>query len=185
MLSMLGRNWWVFALRGVIAILFGLLALIWPGLTLATLVLFFGAYALVDGIFSAIAGVASIGNNQRWWAMLLVGLAGIIIGLITLFNPAITAVVLITLIAVWAIITGIFEIVAAIQMRRSINNEWMLILGGILSIIFGVLLFMSPAAGALALVTIIGIFAIVFGVTELILAFRVRSAASELSTTQV
>ena len=174
MLMMLSRNWWVFLIRGILAVLFGIMALIWPGITLTSLVLLFGAYALVEGIFSAIAGVSAYGENERWWAILLSGLAGILFGILTFFWPGMTALILLYFIGAWAIVTGILEIVAAVQLRRVINNEWLLIIGGILSIIFGVLLFIFPGAGALGLVTLIGIYAIIFGVAQIVLAFRLR-----------
>lgn len=185
MLAMLARNWWVLALRGVFAIIFGILALVWPLTALITLVLLFGAYALVDGVFAVIAGIASIGRDQRWWAMLLEGLAGIIIGLLTFFWPGNTALILLYFIAAWALITGVLEIVAAIQLRRLITNEWMLILGGVLSIIFGVLLFAFPGSGALSLVWLIGIYAIIFGISMIALAFRLRSMPAEAPTVAI
>ncbi|NLH00173.1 MAG: HdeD family acid-resistance protein [Chloroflexi bacterium] len=173
-------SWWAIALRGVIAIIFGLLALIWPGLALLTLVLMFGAYVLVDGILSAIAGISAIGTDRRWWAMMLVGAAGIIAGILTLFNPRITGIVLLTFIAAWAIVTGIFEIVAAIQLRRVITNEWAMGLSGALLIVFGVLLLMFPGAGALSLTWLIATGAVLFGILMLILGFRLRGLQREM-----
>ena len=173
------NKWWLFALRGLLAVIFGILALIWPGLTLQALVLLFGAYALVDGIFAMTAGIVSIGSFKRWWAVLLEGVAGVVIGLLTFFWPTITGLALLYMIAAWALITGIFEIVAAIQLRRLIVGEWMLILGGLLSILFGVLLFVFPAAGAVSVIWVIGIYAIVFGISEIILAFRLYGLRRE------
>ena len=140
----------------------------------------FGAYALVDGIFAVFAGIASVDDFDRWWAVLLEGIVGIVIGLLTFFWPNITALVLLYFIAAWALITGIFEIVAAIQFRRVITGEWMLILGGLLSIIFGILLFVFPAAGAVSVVWMIGIYAIVFGISEIVFAFRLRGLRREI-----
>jgi uncharacterized membrane protein HdeD (DUF308 family) len=145
MLEKFSRNWWMFAVRGVVAIIFGVVAFARPEQALQALVLVFGAYALVDGIFAMFAGIASRGYFERWWAVLLEGVVGVVIGLLTFFWPNITALVLVYFIAAWALITGIFEIVAAIQLRRVITGEWMLILGGLLSILFGVLLFVFPA----------------------------------------
>jgi uncharacterized membrane protein HdeD (DUF308 family) len=179
MLAMLARNWWVFALRGLLAIIFGVLAFIWPGLTLLTLVLLFGVYALVDGVFAVVSGIASYGRNERWWAVLLGGVAGIVIGLLTFFWPGTTALALLYFIAAWALVTGILQIVAAIQLRRVITNEWMMILNGIASIIFSVLLFIFPGAGALSLLWLIGAYAIVFGILLIILAFRLRGSQRE------
>jgi uncharacterized membrane protein HdeD (DUF308 family) len=175
MKTMLARNWWVLALRGVLAIIFGVLAFLWPGLTLITLVLLFGAYALVDGVFAVIAGIASYGRSQRWWGTLLVGIAGIVLGILTMLWPGTTALVLLYFIAAWAIVTGAFQVVAAIQLRREITNEWALIIGGILSILFGVLLVIFPGAGALSLTWMIGAYAVLFGILLIALALRLRS----------
>jgi uncharacterized membrane protein HdeD (DUF308 family) len=180
MLDMFLRNWWTYAVRGVVAVIFGILAFIWPGQTILALVLVFGAYALVDGIFAVFAGIASRRYFKRWWAVLLEGLVGIVIGLLTFFWSNITALVLLYLIAAWALITGIFEIVAAIQLRRVITGEWMYILGGLLSILFGILLFVFPAAGAVSIIWVIGVYAIVFGISEIIFAFRLRSLRGEI-----
>jgi uncharacterized membrane protein HdeD (DUF308 family) len=140
MLAILARNWWVFAVRGAAAIIFGVLAILWPVLTLQSLILLFGAYALVDGIFTVIAGTAAHERNQRWWMLLLRGIAGIIIGVLTFLWPGTTALVLLYFIAAWEIVTGILEIVAAIQLRRIIENEWVVMITGIASIIFGLIL---------------------------------------------
>ena len=177
MLAMLSRNWWMFIVRGVVAILFGLLALFLPRLTLGVLVLMFGAFALVDGIFAVVAGIVSYKFHERWCAVLLGGVVGILIGLLTFFWPNITALVLLYFIAAWAVVTGVLEIVAAIQLRRLIKGEWMMILGGLLSILLGVLLFVYPGAGALGLVWLIGAYAILFGIMLIIFAFRLRDLA--------
>jgi uncharacterized membrane protein HdeD (DUF308 family) len=183
MLATLSRYWWVLALRGALAIIFGILAVLWPGLTLITLVLFFGAYAFVDGIFAVIAGITSRERDQRWWAAVLEGIAGIIFGVLTFVWPGMTALVLLYFIAAWALVTGILEIVAAVRLRQVIDNEWMMILGGIVSIILGGLLFLFPGAGALGLTWMIGIYAIVFGILFIVLAFRLRGMAGTTGTT--
>jgi uncharacterized membrane protein HdeD (DUF308 family) len=180
MLKKFVQNWWMFAVRGVIAVIFGALALIWPGQTLQALVLVFGAFALVDGIFAVIAGIAARWYFDRWWAVLLEGVVGVIIGLLTFFYTNITALVLVYFIAAWALITGFFEIVAAIQLRRLITGEWMYILGGLLSIIFGILLFVFPTAGAVSVIWLIGVYAIVFGISEIVFAFRLRGLKHEI-----
>ncbi|HHX44408.1 MAG TPA: HdeD family acid-resistance protein [Chloroflexi bacterium] len=176
MLITLSQRWWVFALRGVVAILFGIAALIWPQLTLFTLVVLFGAYALVDGILAIAAGIAAYERNERWWGELLEGVVGVLLGLVTVFWPGITALILLYLIGAWAIVTGILEIIAAIRLRRAITGEWLLILGALLSIVFGVLLFVSPGAGALSLLWLIAVYTIAFGLILVILAFRLRGA---------
>ena len=174
MLRTITHYWWVILLRGIFAILFGIAAFIWPGLTIEVLVLLFGAYALLDGILAAIVGIQQYGENERWWAVLLEGIAGIALGVLTLFWPGTTATVLLAFIAAWAIVTGVIEIVAAIQLRKVIQGEWMMILAGAASVLFGVLLVLQPTAGALALIWLIGAYAIVFGVLLSILAFELR-----------
>lgn len=185
MLEKFSRNWWMFALRGMAAIIFGVVAFAQPAQALQALVLVFGAYALVDGIFAIFAGIAARGYFERWWAVLLEGMAGVAIGLLTFFWPAITALILVYFIAAWALITGIFEIVAAIQLRRVITGEWMLILGGLLSILFGILLFVFPAVGAVSVIWMIGIYAITFGILEIIFAYRLHNLLRELDKTIV
>lgn len=178
-LSRLAKNWWALALRGVAAILFGVLALAWPSLTVLTLVLFFGAFAVVDGIFAVIVGIASHENNQRWWAMLIAGLAALIIGLMTFFWPGATALVLLYFIAAWAIVTGIFHIVAAVHLRKVIKGEWMVILQGVALTVFGVILALFPRSGALSLIWVIGVFSVVIGVWLIIFALRLRGLGSK------
>jgi uncharacterized membrane protein HdeD (DUF308 family) len=178
-LPTLARNWWALALRGLAAILFGILAFAWPGITLFVLILFFGAYMLVDGIFSIVAAVRAAGEEERWWLLLIQGILGVLAGLVAFFWPGLTALALLYFIAAWAIVTGILEIVAAIRLRREIEGEWALGLSGALSVIFGVLLIVLPApAGLLSLVWLVGAYAVATGVLLLILAFRVRSEAS-------
>lgn len=180
MIEIILEKWWVFLLRGLVAILFGALALIWPQITLLTLVIIFGAFVLLDGIFSVIAGITSRKENFYWWTLLFTGLLEIAIGLLTLFWPNVTGIVLLYLIASWAVIIGILDIVLAIQIRREIKNEWMLILDGIFSVLIGVLLFVFPAASAMAVAWLIGLFAIFLGIVFIILAFRLRKLAGEL-----
>lgn len=174
MIGVLARNWWALALRGLLALLFGFLAFAWPGLTLAALVILFGAYVLVDGIFALVAAVRAAEAHERWWMFVLEGIAGVAAGLITFMWPGITGLVLLFLIAWWAIIMGVFEIGAAIRLRREMTGEWALGLGGLASVIFGLLLLFRPGAGALAVIWLIGLYAVVFGVLLLMLAFRLR-----------
>jgi uncharacterized membrane protein HdeD (DUF308 family) len=175
MLETLTRHWWVLALRGGAAVLFGLLALIWPGITVLALVLLFGAYALVDGVLALYTTLANRPAAQgRRGCLALEGVAGVLAAIGAVVWPGITALVLLYLIAVWALVTGVAEILTAIRLRREIEGEWLMILSGALSILFGVLAFLFPSAGALAVVWLIAGYAIAFGVVMVILAFRVR-----------
>jgi uncharacterized membrane protein HdeD (DUF308 family) len=173
----LARNWWALALRGLLAIVFGLIALLAPGLTLVALVIVFGAYALVDGVFGVVAAVRAAEAHHRWIWLLVEGLAGVAAGIITFVWPGITAVALLYLIAVWALVTGVLELIAGVHLRGHLASEWMLLLGGAASIVFGILLIVHPFVGALAVLWLIGIYAIVFGVLLLLLAFRLRRHA--------
>ena len=174
----LARHWWVIALRGLVAVLFGILAFAWPGMTLAALVLLFGAYALVDGVLGIVAALR--GESEQRWAMLIEGVVGVLAGLAAFAWPDLTALVLLYIIAFWAILTGALEIFAAIRLRQVIDNEWALILGGALSVLFGVILVVAPGAGALAVVWLIGAYALVFGVVLLALSWRLRGHAQNL-----
>lgn len=171
MLHSLARNWWALALRGLVAVLFGLFTLLVPGITFITLVLVFGAYALADGVFNLIAFFRVPSHH---WALLVEGLIGGIAGVVTFAWPAITGLVLLYIIAFWAIFTGIFEIVAGIQLRKAVANEWLLVLMGLLSLLFGGLIVFSPGLGVLAIAVWVGAYALVFGAALLALAFRLR-----------
>jgi uncharacterized membrane protein HdeD (DUF308 family) len=177
LLQSLGRAWWLVLLRGLAAIAFGILALAWPGVTLVTLVLFWGAWALVDGVTALVAGWRAKDSGKPMWQIVLVGLVGIAAGVLTFVMPGVTAIALLIMIAVWAIVSGIFQIVAAIRLRKEIANEWMLILSGALSVVFGALMIYNPGAGALAVLWLIAYFAIAFGVLLVILAFRLKKHA--------
>lgn len=174
-LELLARNWWAVALRGAIAVLFGVLMLVWPGLSLLVLVIAFGAFALVDGLFSIVAAVRAARGHESWGTLLLVGITGILAALVTWFWPGITVLALAFVIGAWAIISGILAIVAAVELRREMHGEFWLGLSGALAVLFGVLVFANPAAGALAIAWLLGVFAILFGVSLLVLSFRVRS----------
>ena len=171
MLHALAANWLALALRGLVAVLFGLLTFFLPGMTLTTLILLFGAYALVDGIFNVVAFFRVASHH---WALLIEGVIGIIAGVLTLAWPAITALVLLYVIAFWAIFTGIFEIIAGIRLRKVIANEWLLLGMGAVSFLFGWFILFAPGAGALAIVLWIGAYALVSGVFLLALAFRLQ-----------
>ncbi len=182
MITQLARYWWALALRGLCGILFGLAAFFWPGITLTVLMAFFGGYALVDGIFAIVAAVAAARQHERWSSLLLEGIVGIALALVTFFWPGITAVALVYVVAFWAIVTGILEIAAAIRLRKEIAGEWMLGLSGVLSLILGALLFFMPYAGAIGLIWVMGSYAMVFGVLLLMLAFRLRTFGQHLRT---
>jgi uncharacterized membrane protein HdeD (DUF308 family) len=175
MLETLSRYWWAVALRGAAAIAFGIVAVIWPDITLGVLVLLFGAYALVDGVAALTTALFgdSLGGRRRGW-LVLEGVVGIVAGLATFSWPGITTVALLWLIAAWAIGTGVLEIGAAVRLRRELANEWLLILSGILSVAFGLFLVVRPEEGALAMVWVVGLYAIVFGVALVALARRLR-----------
>ncbi len=171
----LPRQWGWVALRGVAAIVFGLLAYARPGATLETLVLFWGAYALADGVLALVAGFRMREAGKPLWAMIVIGVLGIAAGLATFAWPALTAITLVFIIGYRAISIGVFQILAAIRFRRTIDNEWLLGLSGLLSIAFGALLVYQPGAGALALVWVIGSYAVAFGALLLALALRLRA----------
>jgi uncharacterized membrane protein HdeD (DUF308 family) len=167
----LAAKWWALALRGLVAVLFGLLTLFLPGLTLVTLVLLFGAYALVDGILNLIAFFRVASHH---WALLVESVIGILAGVLTFAWPAITGLFLLYVIAFWAVLTGIFEIIAGIRLRKVVTHEWLLLVIGAVSVLFGVFILFAPGAGALAIVLWLGAYALVFGVFLLALAFRLR-----------
>ena len=171
--ELLARHWWLFLLRGLISILFGVLAFVWPGITLASLVLVFGAFAFADGVF-ALVGALRGGGREPWWLLILEGLVGIGIGIITVVSPGITALALLFYIAIWAIATGVLEIGSAIALRKEIEHEWLLGLSGLASVVFGVLLIARPGAGALTVLWLIGGYAIVFGVLLVMLSLKAR-----------
>jgi uncharacterized membrane protein HdeD (DUF308 family) len=173
LLHALAKNWWLTLLRGICAIVFGVLAFIWPGMTLVTLVLLYGAFALADGVFALAAAIMGGTPLPRWW-LAVVGLLGIAAGIVTFAWPGMTALLLLWFIAGWAIATGVMQIVGAIRLRKEIDNEWWLIAGGVLSVVFGLVLVVQPGAGALALLFGIGAYAVVYGIILVAFAFRLR-----------
>jgi uncharacterized membrane protein HdeD (DUF308 family) len=173
-LHALARNWWLILIRGICAVIFGILAFAWPGITLLTLVLLYGAYAMADGIFAIIAAFKGGTMGSRWW-LGVVGLLGVAAGIIAFSAPGLTAIVLLLIIACWSIAMGIAEIYGAIKLRKEIEGEWLLILSGILSVLFGIALLARPGIGALALVWLIGSFAIVYGILTIGFSLRLRS----------
>ena len=175
MIETLKRHWWVPVIRGIAAIVFGIIAFAYPGLTLATLVIFFGAWVLIDGVFRAAGAIAGRASDPEWGFHLIIGIVGIIIGFLTFHAPLITALALIIYIAAWALMIGATEIALAIKLRREIKGEWFLILMGLASILFAVLILWNPAPGALALLWLIASYAIVFGILGVIFGFRLRT----------
>jgi uncharacterized membrane protein HdeD (DUF308 family) len=168
------RNWWLLALRGLAAVLFGVFAFVWPGATLITLVWLFGAFALVNGILSLAVAVRAPKGYPRFGSLIFGGLLGILAGLRAFVMPGMTALGLLILIAAWAMLTGILEIAAAVKLRKVVTNEWLLVLAGIASVAFGVLLMLQPAAGALVLVWSVGAYVLVLGILLFVLALRMR-----------
>jgi len=175
MLETMARNWWAVTLRGVAAVIFGLLALFLPGLTVDVLAIWFGAYCLIDGIFALIACLRAATHSERWGALFLEAVISIIVGLIAIFVPAAAALALLYLVAGWSLLTGILAIVAAIRLREAGGNEWWLILSGVVSVLLGIILVASPVSGLIALVWLIGIYALIFGVGLIAFSFRLRS----------
>jgi uncharacterized membrane protein HdeD (DUF308 family) len=181
MLQLISKNWWMLVLRGTCAILFGILALARPGVTLGALVLLWGAYAFTDGILAFAAAISGAGST-RWWVLVLEGLVGVAAAVATFIIPGMTVIVLLYMIAAWALVTGVMKIVAAIQLRQEIEGEIWLALAGIASLLFGLGLFARPGAGALAVIWLIGSFAIVFGVLLVALGFRLKAARAQYAT---
>ena len=175
MVIALAHNWWTLVLRGLAAILFGILAYIWPGITFTVLVLFFGAYALWDGVFALIGAFRTEGDRR--WSLVLEGLVGIAAGLVTFFWTGAATIAILSIIAAWAIVTGVFEIVSAIRLREEIEGEWLLLLSGLLSVLFGIALVIWPVAGLVAVTWMIGAYSILFGVLLTMLGFRLRNTS--------
>jgi uncharacterized membrane protein HdeD (DUF308 family) len=173
MLHALARNWWLILLRGICAILFGLLTFVWPGISLITLIFLYAAYALVDGALALVAAITGGTPAPRWW-LALVGVLGILSGLVAMILPGMTAIVLVLFIAGWAIATGVMQIVGAIRLRKEIDNEWWLVAAGALSVLVGVIIALQPSAGALGLLFLIGAYAVVYGAMLVGLALRLR-----------
>ena len=172
--SILSRNWWLMLLRGVVAIGFGILIFLKPQISLEVLVYLFGIYVLVEGILGVSVAIQARDELSSWGVLLIWGLLGIAVGILAFVRPGITALALLFYIALWAIATGVLEIVAAVRLREVIKDEWLLILAGLLSVAFGVALIARPEAGALAVLWLIGAYAILFGILIVIFAFKIR-----------
>jgi uncharacterized membrane protein HdeD (DUF308 family) len=185
MLEVLSRYWWTFVLRGIFAIIFGLVAWVWPGITLAAIVTLFGAYAFVDGILLVISALGGWRREQHHWLLLLEGLVGVGIGIITFINAAVAACPLLFYLAVWSIAKGVLEISAATQLSKEVRGKGWMVLSGIASIVFVVLLLIFPGADALGLIWLIATYAIVFGALHIGLGFRLNSRRSQKQPSSV
>jgi uncharacterized membrane protein HdeD (DUF308 family) len=175
------RNWWMLALRGLLAIIFGLLVLAFPGVALLTFIYVFAAYAIIDGLVSVFVSIRERASLSRWGWVLAEGILSVAAGIVAAVYPGLTAFVLLYVVAAWAIVTGIAEIAAAFVMREHLSREWALALAGLLSVVFGIILFVRPGAGLLSLLWLVGIYAIIFGVLFIIRAFQLRSWASSVA----
>jgi uncharacterized membrane protein HdeD (DUF308 family) len=171
----LATNWWALVIRGLAGIAFGILTFAWPGITLIALVFLFAGYSLVDGVMNIVGAVRAIEKHDRWGILVLEGIVGIGAAAITVLWPGITALALVYVIAAWAVVTGCLEIAAAIRLRRVISGEWLLVVSGALSLVFGILLVLSPIAGALVIALWVGAYALIFGVIMMALGLRLRS----------
>jgi uncharacterized membrane protein HdeD (DUF308 family) len=181
MLGLVARDWWVFAIRGIGALVFGILAFVWPQTTLTVLVYLFGAYVLVDGVSLLIALVRGDPVARRHgWAVAIMGVLGIVVGVVTFVAPGLTALSLLYLVAFWAIATGTFQVIAAVALRRELDGEFWMALGGVASIVFGALLVAFPGDGLITLVWLVGIWSVVFGVSSLGLAYRLHAIDAAL-----
>ncbi len=181
MLHAIAQKWWAPLIRGLIAILFGLMLIMSPVVSLLTLTILFGILAFADAIVGMIHGVGGGGHGKSWWEMILLGLVGLAAGLIAIFWPQITALALVYIIAWWAIFRGIFEIVAAIRLRKVIEGEWFMLLSGIVAIAFGVLVFFSPLVGAISIMLVLGWYMIWLGILSISFAFQLRHLHNRLT----
>lgn len=174
---MFRRNWWVLLLRGIAAIVFGVLTWMQPAASAAALVLVFGVYVLVDGVLGIFTAFKSRGESRHWWVVLLWGAISALVGVLMLFQPVTAALVITIYVGVWAVMTGGMEIVAAIRLRKEIQGEWLLILGGAISVLFGIFVLIQPAAGMMAMLWVLATYAVIFGVLMVILSFKVKKSA--------
>ena len=179
--AILTRGWWRLLVRGLVAIAFGVFTWLRPGLSLAALVLVFGIYCTADGILGIWTAIAGRNDNDYWWVLLLAGIVGVGVGAVTFAAPGLTAVALLVYVAVWALVKGVLEIATAIRLRKEIQGEWLLVVGGAASVAFGALLLARPGAGVLAVLWLIAAYAVVFGVLLVLLAFRARRFVKEVA----
>jgi uncharacterized membrane protein HdeD (DUF308 family) len=174
MFNLMTQNWWAIALRGLVAVLFGIAAFVWPGFTLRVLAPLFSGYAMINGIFAVIEAFGRDVSRDRWWGLLFEGVASILVGAIILIWPGLTAMGLIFLIAFWAIMTGVFEFITAVRLRHEIMGEWLLALIAILSMALGLLLLAFPVIGAFSVILLIRAFVFIIGALMIALAFKLR-----------
>jgi uncharacterized membrane protein HdeD (DUF308 family) len=183
MLGLLSRNWWTLALRGLLAVVLGLVAFLWPQRVLAGLVLVFGAFMAVDGVLTVIAAIVERSEYRQWWLVMLQGLIGIVIGTISLLLPGMTALALLYLIAAWTLVVGVLEILIAVRLRKELRGEWLLVLNGVFSVLFGLALVIWPNAGAVVLLWVVAGYAVVSGVLLIVLSLLLRRWAISITRT--
>lgn len=176
--SVLHANWWVLALRGFVAVVFGLVTFLVPGLAVLVVVSLFGIYCLLTGGLALVAAWRRGRSQPRWWALVLEGAASLLTGALALWWPGMTWLVLLSLVAAWALVTGLLQIGTAIRLRKQLTGEWALLGSGVLSVLFGILLLLAPLTGTLVLSWWIGAYAFVFGILLAVLAFRLRRSAT-------
>lgn len=174
LLGAVQQGWWMFLIRGLAAIVFGILALAWPDLTLFVLIIAFGIYVMFDGVLEIYNGFANRSEHGRWWVDILIGLAGVVAGILIISLPGITAVVAMYYIGAWMVVTGVLQIIYAIKVREQIEGEWLLVVSGLISVILGIVFFIWPGGGAVSLVWLIAIYAILIGIALSIFALRAR-----------
>ncbi|SCB89449.1 MULTISPECIES: HdeD family acid-resistance protein [Snodgrassella] len=178
LVDLLSENWWMVLIRGGAALIFGLLTWFYPFISILIMVMFFGVYVLIDGVLGVVIAINGRRTHQDWWLMLIWGMVSILAGIMTFFVPGITWLVLITFIAIWSLVSGILQIIAAIRLRKSIRGEGWMIVAGMLSVLVGIILFVNPVQGGIALTWVIGVYAALFGVMNIALAFRLRRFAA-------
>jgi len=178
--SILSTSWWVLLLRGLVAIAFGVLTWAQPGISLAALVLLFGVFTLADGVLGVWTAISGRKDNAHWWVLLLLGLVSVAIGIVTFVAPGVTTMALLYYIAIWAIIIGVLQIIAAIRLRAEIKGEWLLGLAGLASVVFGVVLIVHPGAGVLTVLWLIALYAVLSGILLVFLALRMRSLRGKI-----
>ena len=182
MLDLFARNWWIYVVRGALALIFGMYAWFMPGLAMKVLLMFFGIFVLLEGLFAIIGSIAGRKYSEVWWLVLMEGIAGLVLGLLTLTRPEFVATLIVIFVAAWAIWGGLFRIIAAVRLRKHIEGEWLLIFGGIVSMLFGLMLLKHTGAGIVAISWMIAFFASMFGVLLISFGIKVRKFQKEAET---